>query len=64
MMKEKVKNELFLERDTSSGAILNTDISGYKAIRANKEQKVKREQSMQDQIDQLTKLVHSLMGEK
>lgn len=63
-MKMRVENDLFLERETSSGAILNTDRIGYDSLMANKRRKIERDVSMKNEIDELKSLVAKLIEGK
>ena len=63
-MEQKVENELFLVRETSSGAILNTDRSSYDAIIANKRQKKSVEDSLRAEIQELRDMILTLTRDK
>ena len=59
-MEQRVENELFLVRETSSGAILNNDKSSYDAILANKARRKTTEETLRGEIAELRALVMAL----
>lgn len=58
--KQRVENELFLVRESSSGAILNTDISAYTAILENKKRKKMQSDMLLNEIQELRNMVKAL----
>lgn len=63
MDRVKVENDLFLVRETASGAVLNTDRMAYDMFRANKAKKKESEDSLRSEIDTLKALVNQLLGQ-
>lgn len=59
----QVENDLFLVRETASGAVLNTDRMAYETFKANKANKKQSEDSLRSEIETLKALVNQLLGQ-
>lgn len=56
-----VQNNVSLKRETASGAVLNTDMAAYMNIRQQKEARMDRESRIQQELDELKRIVQLLM---
>lgn len=64
-MRVKVQNEIALERDMGSRAIINTDIDAYNKYMARKQAKEeeKRElDNLKNEVRELKEMVQNLLG--
>lgn len=63
-MRVRVENAVFLERETSSSAVLNSDINGWKALMENKKRKTDADKNLRNEIAELKALVAQLIKDK
>lgn len=57
MMRSQVESSLNLQRDSSSGAIVNTDSDGYRAHIARKTSAINKENELRAEVNELRALI-------
>lgn len=55
-----VEHQISLKRETSSGAIVNEDVSAYESIRRQKQARLNRDNQISQELSELRELVRLL----
>ena len=61
--RKRVENEAYLFRD-DAGAIVNSDIAGFKAVQENKRRRRQKMDRLESELNELKSILNSILQEK